>query len=122
MISGFVNFGREAVVRVVVRGPHSREEIEALVDTGFTAFLTLPQTLVVALELPFKRRGWAVLADGSEISFDVYEAEIVWDGHPRVIDVSVAETTPLIGTSLLEDHELTIRFVDDGDVSIETLT
>ncbi len=121
MIHGFVTSRREAVVCVVVRGPRSHEEVEAMVDTGFTAFLTLPPSLVEALDLPFKRRGWAMLADGSDISFDVHEAEILWDGRPRIIDVSVADTTPLLGTSLLEGCELAIRFVDDGDVFIKAL-
>lgn len=88
-------------------------------DTGFNGFLTLPPHLVAALDLPFRERGRAILADGSDIPFDIHEAEILWDGHPRIIDVSVADTDPLIGTSLLDDHKLMIRFVDGGDVFIE---
>lgn len=60
-----------------------------------------------------------MFADGSEISFDVHEAEILWDGRPRIIDASVADTVPLVGTSLLDGHKLTVRFVDGGDIFIE---
>ncbi len=106
---------------MTVRGSRSDREIEAIVDTGFNGFLTLPPHLVAALDLPFRERGRAILADGSDISFDIHEVEIVWDGHPRVIDVSVADTTPLLGTSLLDGHELAIRFVDGGTVFIKAL-
>lgn len=106
---------------MTVRGPRADREIETIVDTGFNGFLTLPPHLVASLDLPFRERGRAILADGSDISFDIHEAEILWDGRPRIIDVSVADTTPLLGTSLLEGCKLTIRFVDDGDVSIEAL-
>lgn len=103
----------------MVRGPRSHEEIEAIVDTGFNGLLTLPSHLIAVLDLPFRERGRAILADGSDISFDIHGAEIVWDGQARQIAVGVADTTPLVGTSLLDGYELTVRFVDGGDVFIE---
>lgn len=90
-------------------------------DTGFTGLLTLPRTLIATLDLPFRKRGRAVLADGSEILFDIHEAEIVWDGQPRHVAVDAADTDPLIGTAMLDGHELTVRFVDGGNVLITAL-
>lgn len=41
MISGLVNNFREAIVRIVVFGlEEQRQEIEAIIDTGFTGSLT----------------------------------------------------------------------------------
>ncbi len=120
MITGYVNASREAIVSVTVRGSRSERRIEAVVDTGYDGDLTLPPPLIEALGPPFRERGRAVLADGSDISFDIHDAEIMWDGHPRSILVD-ADTTPLIGTSLLDGYELTIRFVGGGDVSIEAI-
>ena len=47
MITGMVNANREAAIRLLVRGPQGHQrEIEAIIDTGFTGFLTLPPLLV----------------------------------------------------------------------------
>lgn len=82
MIAGRVNVYREAVVRFPVRSPQGREEaIEAVIDTGFNGYLTLPPDLIAALRLPFRRNGRAVLGDGSEVTFDIHEAVILWDGR-----------------------------------------
>jgi predicted aspartyl protease len=41
MIIGVVNANREATLRFVVRGANGQEhELEAVIDTGFTGFLT----------------------------------------------------------------------------------
>ena len=65
MIDGAVNAAYEAVVPIAVRGPAGRvRDIEAVIDTGYNGFLTLPPVLVGALGLPFVTSGQAILADG----------------------------------------------------------
>ena len=57
MITGVVNSNREAIIRLVVAGPRGQQQdIEAIIDTGFTGFLTLPPALVAALGLPWLSR------------------------------------------------------------------
>jgi hypothetical protein len=52
MIRGTVNARLEAVVRLRVRGPGGAElDVDAVIDTGFTASLTLPAAAVAALGL-----------------------------------------------------------------------
>ena len=47
---------------LTVRGSAgSAQEVEAVIDTGFSGFLTLPSALVAALGLTFDGVGWAVL-------------------------------------------------------------
>jgi clan AA aspartic protease len=122
MITGMVSLYREALVRVTVRGPGGQEqEIEAVIDTGFDGSLTLPLAHIVSLGLPWRRRGRALLADGSESLFDIYEATVVWDGTPRRVAVDAADTDPLIGMSLLYGYELTIQAVEGGQVIIRAL-
>jgi len=78
MITGIVTADREALIRLTVRGPTGQERrLEAVIDTGFDGWLTLPPTLIAQLGLPWRRRGRALLADGSESVFDIYEATVV---------------------------------------------
>ena len=65
MIRGVVNARREAIVRLRVRGPSGSEsEVDAVVDSGFSASLTLPVAVVDALGLVQQTSGRAILADG----------------------------------------------------------
>lgn len=122
MIAGRVNLYREAVVRLPVRSPQGQEKaVEAVIDTGFNGYLTLPPDLIAALRLPFRRSGRAVLGDGSEVTFDIYEAVILWNGQPRRIAVDAAETEPLLGMGLLYGHELNLQVIEGGDAVIRPL-
>jgi clan AA aspartic protease len=122
MILGWVNTYREAVVRLPVRGLQDREQtVEVVIDTGFNGYLTLPPDLISALGLPFRRSGRAVLGDGSEITFDIHEAVILWDGQPRRIAVDAADTEPLLGMSLLDGHELNLQVIEGGQALIRSL-
>jgi predicted aspartyl protease len=72
MIIGSVNANREATIRLIVHGTQRQaQEIEAIIDTGFTGFLTLPLPLIASLGLTWRGRAQAVLADGSLHLFDV---------------------------------------------------
>lgn len=122
MITGVVNAQHEATLVVSVQTSEGRSrDVEAILDTGFSGSLTLPPSLIVALGLPFRTRGSALLADGSEARFDIHAATVLWDGAPRKILVEAAGTEPLIGMGLLYGHDIRIRAVDGGDVTIEAL-
>ena len=118
-----VNAYREAVLRMTIRGAEGEDlEIEAVVDTGFNGALTLPESLIASLRLPFRRRGRAMLADGSECLFDVYEAVVISEGEPRRISVDGADTPPLMGMALMAGCELLIQVVDGGKVTLSPLS
>ena len=73
MIEGVVNAAYEPVITLALQGPLGQSrEVEAIVDTGFNGFLTLPTSLVSELGLPFVSIGRATLADGNEIAYEVY--------------------------------------------------
>ena len=115
-----MNAAYEAVITLAVRGPAGqRREIQAVVDTGFNGFFTLPPALVEELGLPFASIGRATLADGSEIAYDVYGVAVLWDGQPRYIDADIANTMPLVGMLLLDGHDLSIQVRDGGRVVIQ---
>ena len=120
MIQGVVNPAYEAVIPLALQGPagHMRE-IEAVIDTGYSGFLTLPPALVSELEFPYVTSDQAVLADGSEVTFDVYDATVMWDGQPRQVYAHISDATPLIGMRLLDSHDLSIQVRTGGRVVIE---
>jgi clan AA aspartic protease len=122
MITGIVTADREAIVRLVVRGPSGSEEVvEAVIDTGFDGSLSLPPSLIASLQLPWRRRGKALLADGSESVFDIHEGVVLWDGLPVRVAIDAADMVPLIGMSLLDGFELTVQVRSNGRVTIEAL-
>jgi clan AA aspartic protease len=122
MIRGAVNARREAVVPLRVRGPSGTElAVDAVVDSGFTASLTLPAAVMTALGLARQSAGRAVLADGSARQFDIYAAEVAWGGGWRPVLVSALGDEVLLGMRLLEGHELRIAVVPGGVVEITPL-
>ena len=120
MIEGVVNAAYEPVIALAVQGQSGQSrDIEAVVDTGFNGFLTLPTTLVSELGLPFVSIGRATLADGSEIAYDVYGATVQWDGRALYVEADAADSTPLLGMLLLDGHDLNIQVRDGGRVVIQ---
>ena len=120
MIEGVVNTAYEPVVTLSVQGPSGQsQEIEAVIDTGFTGFLTVTPAMVTELGLRYRSRGWATLADGSEVPFDIYDVTVLWDGQPVYIEADAADATPLVGMRLLDRHNLNIEVVDGGRVVIQ---
>ena len=120
MIEGVVNAAYEAVVSLTLDGPAGQtRDIGAVVDIGFDGFLTLPPAVVAELGLPFVSIGRATLADGSEISYDIYGVTVLWDGQRIYIEADAADTTPLVGMLLLDGHDLNIQVRDGGRVVIQ---
>lgn len=122
MMTGTVSASREASISLTVRGPTGRQRrVEAVIDTGFSQWLTLPPALIALLKLPRKGRDRAVLADGSSCVFDVFEATVFWDRRRRRVAVHEADATPLVGMALLEGSELKMQVRAGGRVTIKPL-
>ena len=120
MIEGVVNADFEPVVSLTLRGSAGQaREIQAVIDTGFTGFLTVPTALAAELGMDYRGRGRATLADGSQITFDVYAVAVLWDGQPRYVEADAADTTPLVGMQLLDRHSLYMEIENGGRVIIQ---
>ena len=122
MINGRVNAHREALVPLSLRGSQGEEHaVEAVIDTGYNGFLTLPPDLIGLLGLPFLRSSRAILGDGSTVEFDIHEATVVWNGRLQRIPVDAADVNPLLGMGLLYGHELNMEVIEAGRVLIRSL-
>lgn len=122
MIKGIVTPNRQARIQLKVFSASGQpHDIDALIDTGFNLFLTLPAATIAALALPFAVPTRASLADGSLVQLDCYRAIVDWDGQPRAVLVVSADGGPLAGMSLLYGSRVTLDVVDGGPVIIELL-
>lgn len=122
MILGTVNSNREAVITLAVLGENQqRQGIKAIIDTGYTGFLTLPSTVITTLGLTWYMQQEGILGNGSVFLFNVYEASVIWDGQIRTVEINEANTDSLVGMGLLEGYELTVQAVPGGLVTITEL-
>lgn len=123
MMQGIVDQNCEATIRLVVGNVDSqRQMIDAVIDTGFTGFLTLPSSVLADLNLRAYRREEGVLGDGSTCIFDVYRGLVIWDGELRRIDINESDTEPLVGMSLLYGYRMQLDAIEGGTVTIQALS
>ena len=122
MIEGVVNASYESKIILAVQGPagHTRE-IKAVIDTGFTGFLTVTPALATELGLDFPGASRATLADGSEVTFPYYGDAVLWDSQSRYIEADAADTTPLVGMRLLDSHSLYVEVQNGGRVVVQAM-
>ena len=113
----------EARVTIDIAGnDHIFRSVEAVVDTGFTGALSLPDPVAHELGLGSVRVERVTLADGRSIRASVHAARILWHGHPLDVRVQTLGSHPVIGTALLANCRLSIDWWDGGDVIIEERT
>ena len=90
--------------------------VQALVDTGFSGYLTLPPAIVSNVGFPWRSDENFVLANGQVNLFKVHVATLQWDGRPRRVAAQVLDSTPLIGMGLLVGYDLAARVLVGGRV------
>lgn len=119
MIYGRV-VGLQACVNIVLR-PVGQPgiTIEFVVDTGFEGALALPPRTVAMLGLLLHQRVVSKLADASRKLTVVYKARIDWGGAVLEVAVLAIGDRPLLGTALLDGHNLSVDFVSGGHVRIQ---
>jgi clan AA aspartic protease len=122
MIQGTYIVGKGPVIPLRIRGPDGSElDVSTVVDTGFTAALTLPDKIIGALSLAFDSYGELILGDGTSRQFKVYIAEVLWDGAWRSVLATVLGDEVLIGMRMLAGHRLQIDALPGGTVEIARL-
>ena len=121
MMSGFVSASGDIVVEIQVSNrtnPALSERVDAVLDTGFSEYLTLPSNIVSRLELSHQGDRILELADGSESRLPLYSAAVSWHGQRRGITVIETPSDALIGMRLLWGSRLIADIADGGDAVI----
>jgi clan AA aspartic protease len=122
MTLGFVSpAGRPLVHLAVLDGAGNEVAVEVWIDTGFDGELLLPNAMIEKLNLKPNFAISVRSADGSEVEKMTYMANVIWGETSREIQIVAADNYPLMGLSLLREHQLNITFTDGGTVSIEPL-
>ena len=89
---------------------------DAIVATGFTGWLTLPEPVIRELGLLKIGSRPATLASGEVAEFDYYETRIVWHDQLRWVLALQSIDQPLLGMELLRDNWITMGAWDGGGV------
>ncbi len=122
MIIGVVHANLNAVIPLEVQGAGgAMRQLDAVIDTGFTGFLTLPPAEIAALGLTWLSRDQGQLADGSIRLFDVYRAVVMWDCQLRSVTLEAIDAVPLVGMELLQGYDLRVRVTVGGSVVVEAV-
>ena len=103
----------------ILGGDGAFRSVSAVVDTGFTGALTLPESIVSELGLDQQDPREITLADGRRQSRPVLRAELLWHGQPIDVLAYMMGEQPMIGTALLSPCRLTIDLWPGGAVIIE---
>jgi clan AA aspartic protease len=122
MISGVVNTNLEATIPLELQDAHGQpQQVVAVIDTGFTGFLTLSPALIASLGLPWLCCQQGLLADGNTHVFHVYTAVVLWEGQPQTVETEAVDTGPLVGMGLIKGYDLRMRVENGGAVIIEPI-
>ena len=109
------------MIRLTVQGAESEQVVEAMLDTGFNGHLKLPESIIRALNLEYRRDAFVMLADDSIVTMPQYRARVDWHGGSRDILLLQSTGGPLAGMALIQGSRVTLDVVIDGAVTIEPL-
>ena len=114
-MNGRVDDERRALLTVQVGNTQTadRTEIDVWIDTAFNGFLVFSKHMIDALALEQEAATEAILADGSHVILESYICHVDWFGKTVPAQVIANEgKLPLLGTELLENHRLTVDYID----------
>ena len=119
MLTGTVTDNREIVIQLEVIGAdHETQPVQAIIDSGFNGFLTLPTGALIAVGASSAGTRRAELGDGNTVAMDVYFVKVRWHNEEREILALQADAAPLVGMSLLWGSRVVFDAQDGGAVTI----
>ncbi len=120
MIQGVVSTDRDPMIRLRLIGRNGHiEEVDALVDTGFQGFLTLPPDVIARLGFPIGVPTGITVAGGAFQASSLVDADVDWDGQTRNVSALLMANEILVGMSMLDGYRLIVDAEIGGRVLIE---
>jgi clan AA aspartic protease len=122
MISGTVSSEREIIVDLeVVTAAQAPMPIQAVVDTGFNGYLTLPASTLKAAGALSAGTRRAELGDGQIVDLELFLLKVKWLAEEREILAVRADAAPLLGMSMLWGCRVAFAAETGGTVMIDPL-
>ncbi len=95
--------------------------VAALIDTGFTEWLTLPPDAIEQLGLRRVDHASLTFGNSGTEEVDIYEGRVYWCGFWRPIRVHELPGVPTIGMELLRGHRIEFDALGDGEIDVEVI-
>ena len=95
--------------------------VAALIDTGFTEWLTLPPDAIGQLGLRLVGNASLIFGNSAIEEIDIYEGRVYWCGFWRTIQVHELPGVPTIGMELLRGYRVVFDALGDGVVDVEPM-
>ena len=120
MIVGRLNQDLDPLVAISIADSRgSFRSLEAVLDTGFGGYLTLPERAIqrLGLELAGERR--ITLGTGESRMVNAYSAVVSWIEQRRDVIVFESASETLLGMALLRGYRVSLDVREDGEVVVE---
>ena len=114
-MKGIVDEDLRALIDVLIGSLPNGEKSTVVVwiDTAFNGGLVLPLEEIVKLGLQEYSSTSAILADGQHVELPTFTCYLEWFGKEYRTQVLANDgTNPLLGTMLLDGHDLAISYKD----------
>ena len=93
--------------------------VVAIIDTGFTEWLTLPSDMIKQLGLRRAGRTRLIFGNSTDEMVNVYEARVRWCETWMNIRVHQVSDIPMIGMQLLRGHRIEFDALRDAEIDVE---
>ena len=122
MIRGRVDQRLRPVVRVdVIAAGGGTEQFTAILDTGFSGFLSLPADAIARLGFIPGPQTTVTLATGVRTRIRSWSGFALWHGRRRPIAVLETGGEPLLGMSMVEGSHVSMDAQVAGVVAIDEI-
>lgn len=120
MIEGVARNSAPRII-LTVHGEDDSEDIEFLIDTGCTGFLSLPTSTLDALGAEEEGAAFVSMADGSYRRAMLYRVNVEWNGDEREVQAITLEDQPLLGFQMMQGYHLSIEMSEGGLATMEEM-
>jgi len=108
-------------ITLTLTGESDSTEVDFVIDTGYTGFLSLPKTTLRSLGAIEEGVSYLVLADGTYRRCLLYTVSVEWGESEREVQVAALDDDPLLGIGLMQEFHLHIEVTEGGSVVLEAL-